>query len=368
MAERPRDIDTERDQLPDGNWRRRFRHRLTRWYQRHARPLPWRQTRDPYRIWVSEVMLQQTQVVTVQSYFEEFLQRFPDIATLAAASEERVLRAWEGLGYYRRARQLHAAAREIMTRHGGEFPNDIQAAQDLPGVGRYTAGAILSIALDQRQPILEANTIRVFSRLLGYRGPAARGPGQRLLWAFARQILPRRQPGLFNQALMELGSLVCAPQPRCLACPVARLCAARAAGLQDQLPVKPPKPEYQQVREAAVIVRRQGTVLLRRCGVGERWEGLWDFPRFPWGEAGTTTVLAESVQRLTGVTIVPGPLLMTIKHGVTRFRITLSCHLAEYRSGQLKHCDAMTWADHAQLDELPLSTTGRRIARKLTGV
>ena len=203
----------------DSAWLRTFRRKLRAWYDRHARDLPWRGTRDPYAIWLSEIMLQQTQVETVKPYFQRFLAALPTISALAQADEQQVLRLWEGLGYYRRARQLHQAARRIVVEHDGRFPTDPQSAQRLPGIGRYTAGAILSIAMDQRRPILEANTVRVFSRLLAYDGQTTSSAGQRLLWAAAEAVLPSRDVGRFNQALMELGSEVC----RCRA-PAYRTC------------------------------------------------------------------------------------------------------------------------------------------------
>ncbi len=193
----------------DSAWLRTFRRRLRKWYDQHARDLPWRGTRNPYAVWLSEIMLQQTQVETVKPYFQRFLAALPTIRALAEADEQQVLRLWEGLGYYRRARQLHQAARRIVAHHDGRFPSDPAAVQRLPGIGRYTAGAILSIAFGQRRPILEANTVRVFSRLLAYDGQTTSSAGQKLLWAAAEAVLPSRDVGRFNQALMELGSEVC---------------------------------------------------------------------------------------------------------------------------------------------------------------
>jgi A/G-specific adenine glycosylase len=182
--------------LPTADWLRRFRRGLKTWYRRHARDLPWRHHGgDAYPVWVSEIMLQQTQVATVRPYFARFLAAFPTIKDLARAEEQQVLRLWEGLGYYRRARQLHQAAQVIMAEHGGKFPHDRQAVRRLPGIGRYTAGAILSIAFDAREPILEANTTRLLARLLGYRGDPASSAGQGLLWALAEQVLPSREAG-----------------------------------------------------------------------------------------------------------------------------------------------------------------------------
>ncbi|NQT17807.1 MAG: A/G-specific adenine glycosylase [Planctomycetes bacterium] len=357
--------------MPDAAWRRRFRQRLRTWYDRHARDLAWRRNRDPYRIWVSEIMLQQTQVATVGPYFERFLKSFPTIAALARADEQDVLRQWEGLGYYRRARQLHQAARILVEEHEGRFPRDGQAVRRLPGIGRYTAGAILSIAFDAREPILEANTSRLFIRLLAYRQDPATAAGQRLLWAMAQDVLPRRDVGRFNQAMMELGSQVCLPRaPRCSACPVTPLCRAFEQGAQTDIPPPKAKPPLETRHEAALIVRRRGRVLLVRCPDGGRWAGLWDFPRFQVHAQAASTrrrELVDNVLQQTGMTVEPGKHLKTLKHGVTRFRITLDCYEAEYVSGPNGKTDAarMRWLRPADLEAYPLSTTGRKLSRLL---
>src|SRR5688572_10138399 len=248
-------------------WRRSLARRMLAWFKKHARDLPWRRTRDLYAIWLSEIMLQQTQVGTVIPYWERFLARFPDVASLAAAEEREVLRLWEGLGYYRRARQLHAAAGRIALEHQGKFPTSYEAVRSLPGIGRYTAGAILSIGRDQRLPILEANTVRVLSRLTAFRGDTASTTGQRFLWSVAERILPRKQAGTFNQALMELGSEICTPRaPACERCPVAKLCPTFALGLQAIIPAPKRRTQYEEVTEAAVVISRGSKVLVRQCG------------------------------------------------------------------------------------------------------
>ncbi|MEX0585925.1 MAG: A/G-specific adenine glycosylase [Pirellulales bacterium] len=353
---------TDRSQFTAEN-KRILRRRLLAWYTDHARDLPWRRSSDPYRVWVSEIMLQQTQVATVREYFKRFIRALPDVHSLAAADEQQVLRLWEGLGYYRRARQLHAAARLIVAEHGG-FPQSVDGLMKLPGVGRYTAGAIASIAFGQRAPILEANTIRLLSRLIGYRDDPLRSAGQRVLWQAAAEILPRTDVARFNQALMELGSLVCTPtDPRCHECPLAGVCAANAAGLQHEIPREKPRQQYTAIREAAIIVRRNGRVLMRQCGEGERWVGLWDFPRFALESEGPLFAQEEitaKVSEQTGIQCEPGPLLKTIKHGVTRYRITLDCYEADYASGTVR--DPARWIKSTKLIDLPLSTTGRKIA------
>jgi A/G-specific adenine glycosylase len=352
--------------------RRTLRCRLIAWYRDHARDLPWRRTRDPYLVWVSEVMLQQTQVATVREYFERFVAALPDVRQLAAADEQQVLRLWEGLGYYRRARQLHAAAKEIVARHRGQLPSDVASLVELPGIGRYTAGAIASIAFDRRAPILEANSIRLLSRLIGYDGDPSIAAGQRLLWQTAEEILPQKNVAEFNQALMELGSLVCTPaEPNCGQCPLSALCAAYAGGLQRDIPRPKTPTAYTQLREAAVVVRRRGRVLLRQCGPRERWAGLWDFPRFALEAEGplfAANELAEKVLLQTGIRCVPGPLLKSLKHGVTRYRITLDCYEAAYAGGRARSANstAVRWIKYAELKSLPLSTTGRMLAEMVS--
>lgn len=357
--------------LPDARWLRSFRRRLLAWYGRHARQLPWRRNRDPYAVWVSEIMLQQTQVGTVTDYFDRFLERFPAIESLAVADEHDVLRLWEGLGYYRRARQLHRAAKILLAEHRGQFPRDPEAVRKLPGVGRYTAGAILSIAFDAREPILEANTLRLFSRLLAFEGDPRNTEGQQLLWAMAESVLPRRGAGRLNQALMELGATVCVNRtPSCDDCPVAMLCRANRQGCQSKIPRSKPKPPLEAVREASVLVRRGPKVLLLRWPEGHRWAGLWDFPRFPIcaePPAALHRELVKNVLALTGVAIVPQALVKTLTHGVTRFRITLDCYEAECLPGQtaLRGKTETRWVKPAELETYPLSSTGRRLARWL---
>jgi A/G-specific adenine glycosylase len=348
-----------------------LRRRLLAWYSKHARDLPWRQSRDPYRVWISEIMLQQTQVATVRDYFTRFMVTFPDVHQLAAAPEIDVLRAWEGLGYYRRARQLHAAAIKLVAEHGGKFPSEPAELQSLPGIGRYTAGAIASIAFDKRAAILEANTIRLLSRLIAYRGNSHSTVGQRVLWDMAEEILPLKDVARFNQALMELGSLVCKPvDPKCDQCPLASVCAAKAAGLQHEIPIAKPRTTFTELREAAIVVRKNGSVLLRRCGEDERWAGLWDFPRFEMEASGPLFAEQEITKKVaaqTGITCVPGALIKTLRHGVTRYRITLDCYEAVYRDRRLRAAQpgVAKWSSIRDVASLPLSTTGRKIANLL---
>jgi A/G-specific adenine glycosylase len=357
--------DSGRNGVPTYAWRRSLRRAVLTWYDQHARDLPWRRSRDPYRVWISEIMLQQTQVETVRPYFERFVARFPSVIALAAADEADVLRMWEGLGYYRRARQVHQAARQIVQQHEGRFPKQAEQVRGLPGIGRYTAGAVLSIAFDQRQPILEGNTLRLYSRLLGYLDDPRRSAGQQKLWEFAEAILPHHRVGRFNQAMMELGSQICKPrQPACALCPLARLCPTRAHGWQARIPAESKKARYESIAETAVIVQRRGRVLLRRCGPGERWEGLWDFPRFAReSSVGQLVDIAEQVERQTGVRVRLGSQLAQLKHTVTRFRITLTCFEASYRAGRPLDGENCRWVSADELTRYPLSVTGRKLSR-----
>jgi len=368
--------------LPDADWLKSFRRRLVPWYQRTARDLPWRRGTNVYHTWVSEIMLQQTQVATVEAYFLRFTEAFPTIERLAAADEQEVLRLWEGLGYYRRARQLHAAAKMIVDEFDGEFPRSSEDVARLPGIGRYTLGAILSIAFDAKEPILEANTRRLLARLMALKDDPHRTAGEAQLWEFAEALLPEKNVGRLNQALMELGSLVCTPKdPKCDECPAAELCLAKAADLQDKIPPPKQPPQWESIREAAIVVRRRGRVLVRQCQEGERWSGLWDFPRISLKAKRADRVraeLASKVAELTGVEIEPGEHLTTIKHGVTRFRITLECFEAEHLAGPVKETKAkktksssqrngsepaapLKWLRLTELDDYPLSTTGRKL-------
>ncbi len=351
-------------------WRRAVTQRLLAWYRGHRRDLPWRRTSDPYAIWISEVMLQQTQVATVVPYFERFLAAFPTIAALAAGEEREVLRLWEGLGYYRRARQMHQAARMLVDEYQGAFPRDLASVRNLPGIGRYTAGAIVSIAFDLPAPILEANTVRLLSRLIGYCGDTSSAAGQKLLWQTAESLLPAHGSGELNQSLMELGSLVCTPRnPACPQCPLAARCAARRLGMQEQIPRLRAKPTIETVREAAVVLWRGDYLLLRQPAEGERWAGLWDFLRFPLAASDEPALgleLTNSIRRQTGLRARPREHIATLKHGVTRFRIKLDCFHARCQPGRGKLIAGVwQWVKPAELSGYPLSTTGRKVARMI---
>ena len=258
---------------------KRVRRALLTWYVANRRDLPWRRTQDPYAIWVSETMLQQTRVETVIPYYERFLARFPDIESLAAGETDEVLGVWAGLGYYSRARNLQAAAREVSAKHGGRLPDDVEALRALPGIGRYTAGALASIAFDRPEPIVDGNVARVLSRLLGIREDIAKPDILRRLWDEAAKLAEGPDPGDLNQALMELGALVCVPaDPRCGSCPLRKHCDAQQHGDAARLPIKMKKPKTRHIEASAAWLTRRGKVLAVRRPPSGLLGGLWELP------------------------------------------------------------------------------------------
>jgi A/G-specific adenine glycosylase len=316
-------------------------------------------------------MLQQTQVATVIPYFERFLAKFPDLEALAAADEQEVLRLWEGLGYYRRARDLHRAARQLAAEHGGRIPDDPAAAAALPGFGPYTRNAVLSQAFDRRLPILEANSQRVLSRLFARPDDPRGGPARRWLWQAAEDLLPEKRVGAFNQALMELGALVCTPvAPRCGECPLAAVCEARRLGLQESIPPRAAAPAVTAVRESAVVIWRDGKVLLaQRAEDASRWASLWEFPHGSLaGEEAYEAAARRLAADLTGLRVRVGAELATIRHGITRYQITIVCFEAQHEAGEFRsdfYAQAR-WAAPEELASYPVSAPQRRLAKSLT--
>lgn len=349
-----------------------LRRHLLAWYDRSHRPLPWRADRDPYRIWVSEVMLQQTTVAAVVPYFERFLAAFPTVRELAEADEQHVLRLWQGLGYYRRARHLLAAARKLVDDHGGILPDDPDVWAELPGIGRYILGAVLSQAFDRRLPIVEANSLRVLSRWFASPLDPREGEGKKWVWAAAEAVLPRERVGDFNQAVMELGALVCTPDnPKCDACPVRNQCAARKLGLQAVIPPKAARKELVTVREVAVVLRDDNRLLLcRRPPDADRWANMWELPRdvVRYGETELDATVRIASEWL-GLSVTAGVEAVTVRHGVTRFDITVSAIEAEREPGRkvrLAYYTAWRWADRESVGEYPMSTSMRKLFDELT--
>ena len=337
---------------------------LLAWYRRERRDLPWRRTRDPWAIWVSETMLQQTRVETVIPYYERFLARFPTVEALADAEPDELMQHWAGLGYYSRARNLQAAAKQVARVHGGRVPSELDALLALPGVGRYTAGALASIAFERPAPIVDGNVARVLARLLDLdldvRSPAA----QRLLWREAEALAAGEAPGDLNQALMELGALVCAPRaPRCLPCPLRGECRGLAAGRAESLPVKGAKAAPRAVEAVAALLARGSRVLAVRRPPSGLLGGLWELPGgdLAAGEA-PAAGLARVLRERVGLAPARVAAVGAVEHGFTHRTLTLHVFRAEARSGRVrrKELDAHRWLPRAALAELPLSAVAKK--------
>ena len=332
--------------------------------------MPWRLSRDPYQIWVSEVMLQQTTVAAVVPFFERFIRSFPTVTALAAADEQDVLAHWSGLGYYRRARHLHTAAKRLVAGHGEALPDDPAVWAELPGVGRYILGAVLSQAFERRLPVVEANTLRVLSRLYGSRGDPREGLGKVWVWNAAEALLPSGRVGDFNQAMMELGALICAPtNPKCDTCPVANSCEANRLGLQSVIPPPPKAKLVLDVREVGLVIRRGAEVLwCQRPLTAKRWAGMWEVPH---GECLANESIEDAATRLApeliGRAATPGREAHTLTHGVTRFRITLCCLECELHGKPVStaHYPAFRWVTPSELGGLPVSSPQRALAKAL---
>jgi A/G-specific adenine glycosylase len=346
-----------------------IRRKILAWFAKHQRQLPWRHTRDPYRIWVSEVMLQQTTVAAVLPYFERFLLAFPTVQHLAAADEQAVLKLWQGLGYYRRARHLHAAAKTLVQDHSGELPDDPAVWAELPGVGRYILGAVLSQAFDRRLPIVEANTLRVFSRLCGSMLDPRSGAGLRWVWAAAERLLPGKCIGDFNQAMMELGALICTPAtPNCHKCPLNKECIAFAEGIQETIPPKARRVEGQSVREVAVVLRNAGKILIcQRPTHASRWPLMWEIPHGEVYEGEEETKAAKRIAMSIGFTASIGPEIMAIRHTVTRFSITMLAFEANAIAGEFNSQFYMAgeWRKPSEMSDLPTSAPQQILLKEL---
>ena len=342
---------------------------LLRWYRAHARVLPWRGHPSPYAVWVAEIMLQQTRVETVIPYFERWMARFPTVHALAAASEQEVLMVWEGLGYYSRARNLHPAAQIVVGEHGGELPRDLPSLRRLPGVGRYTAGAIASIAYGLDEPTLDGNLRRVFARLFDVREPANMPVGEKILWELAAKHLPRGRAGDYNQALMDLGATVCTPRaPDCAACPLSGQCRAYALGVQEERPVLKPKPAAPHYTVTAAVIRREGKYLLARRPQKGLLGGLWEFPggKVEAGESLEST-LRRTIREELGVAIRVGEPFGVYRHAYTHFRFTLHAFVCHLNGDEPRALEAgeLSWVFPSELSAYPMGKVDRQIARKL---
>ncbi len=342
---------------------------LLAWYQTHHRDLPWRRTCNPYGIWISEVMLQQTQVETVIPYYLRFLQKFPNISALAAADLSAVLKAWEGLGYYARARNLHRAAEIIRENHQGSLPRDYNSLRKIPGVGDYTAAAIASLAFGQVVPVLDGNARRVFSRWIALQEYPSSPSGQSKLRRTAEEFLAQDEPGLWNQAVMELGALVCVPRwPHCLNCPVSDFCQAKKEGLEGGIPLRKkraPLPHYQ---VTAALIKQRGKILITRRPEKGLLGGLWEFPGGKQ-EAGETLeeCLRRELAEELDVEVAVGLKFCAVNHAYTHFRITLHvfhCRLIA-RKPKALGCTDWKWVAEQELEQYAFPRADRHVIQKI---
>jgi A/G-specific adenine glycosylase len=347
----------------------RLRQKLLKWYDANLRDLPWRDSHDAYAIWVSEVMLQQTQVQTVIPFFRNFLKSFPTIQALADANSQELLHAWAGLGYYSRVRCLQKAAQEIVKKHGGRFPETYCDLLALPGIGRYTAGAILSIAFNKPHSVVDGNVTRVVSRLFLLTEDSRTSKFKKILWNLAGQLLSRNSPGNFNQALMELGATICSPRsPTCLLCPWNTECLARREGLEEQLPRKTGRSESVESQQAVAVVGHRGRYLIVKRKGARVLRDFWEFPGCEFKQAeDLKRSLASRIRRDLGLKICLKDRLVTVKHVITKHRITVQAFLAELSPSQptLKKNRNIRWVRLSEVDRYPFGSASMRILRVL---
>ena len=345
---------------------------LTAWYHNVKRDLPWRKTRDPYAILVSELMLQQTQVSTVIPFYHKFLQAFPTVEALATADLQQVLRLWAGLGYYRRAKHLHAAAQAIVQAHHGRVPSTVQELLTLPGVGRYTAGAVASIAFGQSAPILDGNVMRVLSRITNLKHDISLPGTNKHLWQLAEAQTPAQNPGDYNQALMELGATVCLPRnPQCPLCPIRKLCQAFAHGTQNSVPIKKRRTTVKAVRRSAFVLSHRNRILLLQRPKDVVWEHLWEFPSFDLTQFNFRGQISDELQEQLGLVITldrwQGRLVHQLTHRTFTYRVFRGRVVQRSAAVRLPECDTGIYADYRwvprqQLDTLPVARITHKLA------
>lgn len=342
---------------------------LLEWFEKNQRPLPWREKYEPYHVWISEIMLQQTQVKTVLPYFDRWIKSLPTIQSVAQAPEDQILKLWEGLGYYSRARNLQRAAKVIMEKHRGIFPQNYQDVLALPGIGKYTAGAITSIAFNQDQPLVDGNVIRVLSRLFLYVQNTRLPQAEKQMWEWASEILPKGKARYFNQALMELGALQCTPKsPDCPKCPLNQVCRAYQQDVVEQLPDRGPKKELKYIEVSIGIIRKDGKIFIQKRPEKGLMAGLWEFPggKVEKGET-QRGALEREIKEELGISLKNIKLKQKIKHAYTSFKVNLHCFEADYAAGDLKLGSAVEgkWIEPSELSHYPFPAANVKIIENL---
>lgn len=349
--------------------KRTFQNKLLTWYRKNARDLPWRESKDPYQIWVSEIMLQQTRVETVIPYYTRWMTVFPTLHSLAKARQDQVLSGWEGLGYYSRARNLHQASKIVVEEYQGKLPQDSVSLQALPGIGRYTAGAIASIAFGIDAPVLDGNVRRVYARYFNISTPLQTSGTERILWQIAQEILPSGSAGEFNQALMELGALICHPKnPDCENCPLAESCLANNLNLQESRPVRKKKSPLPHLQVTAAVFQENGKVFLAKRPPDGLLGGMWEFPGGKQKDKETLPeTLRREIREELRVPISVGEALGVYHHAYTHYKVTLHafhCSLNS-RDIQLTFHTESAWVSLDSLANYPMGKLDRLISRKL---
>ena len=347
---------------------RTFAAKLLAWYDEATTEMPWRGQRDPYRIWLSEVMLQQTRIAAAEGYYHRFLNRFPTIETLAEASLDEVLKLWEGLGYYARARNLHRLAQLVVAEHGGKFPATAETLQTLPGIGRYTAAAIASIAFGEAVAVLDGNVIRVLTRLIDSPEEISQPKVVEQLWTLANDLLPKKRPGDYNQALMDLGRMVCTPRrPDCPHCPVSEFCLAATRGTQELRPVKKPKAPLPEVRAAAAVIRDEaGRLLLMQRPEEGLLGGLWMLPGGSCEpDESYANCLQRSLAQTLGIKVRVGTEMAAATQTLTHFRLRLRAFACELVAGTPTDKTRWAWVASAELSNYSLGKADREIVDRL---
>jgi A/G-specific adenine glycosylase len=345
----------------------RLQRQLLDWFKEHGRDLPWRRTYLPYHIWISEIMLQQTQMERAVVYFQRWTARFPDITSVAMAAEGEVLRTWEGLGYYSRARNLHKTARILVAHHNGRLPADHRLLRTLPGIGPYTAGAVMSLAFNQEFPVVDANIERLFSRVFNLTESVKEKKMRTFIWQAARDLIPTANARNFNQALMELGALVCTPKnPGCMHCPLNSLCAAFRLGVVHERPIQPPNRKSIRIEMATGVLVHMGKVFIQKRPADGVWANLWEFPggRLEPEETPEAAMIREFYEE-TELTVQCLGKIRVVKHNYTRYRVFLHCYACKLQNGQsvprLHAAQEYRWAEREVLDDFAFPAPHRRL-------
>lgn len=344
-----------------------FQKNLLAWFQKNHRDLPWRKNYDPYHIWISEIMLQQTQMERATSYFDRWVEKLPDIQSIANTSEEKILKFWEGLGYYSRARNILKTAKILVQQHDGILPADHELLLKLPGIGRYTAGAIMSLAFNQEHPIVDANVERVFARFFNIDTPVKNKENINFIWNKAKELIPKGKARFFNQALMELGALICLPKnPKCKSCPVSKKCITHRLDIVDERPIPGKITKFIQIEMVTGILTHKGKIFIQKRNENDVWAGLWEFPggRLKTNETSKQALQREYLEE-TEFKITDLKKITTVKHGYTKYRVTLHCFYCYLENGlskpTLHAAQEYRWVTHKELNNYAFPAGHRKL-------